>query len=1089
MLPTCPLCVVDAAEVVWDGEHVRAVRDRFPVTDGHVLIAPKRHVGRLSELSGSERAELFGCVEAVWDRVRRSATDRNLGINDGEHAGQTLQHVNLHVIPRRPGDHPIPAGGIRAVIPARKDWRRIGTYARNLTEPFLDGGPGRQLIRPLLAELEEAVEVDIAVAFISHGGLDLIDSALRAVLMRSNARIRIFTGDYLDFNEPEVLRRLAALPSPAESFVVDSRGSVGLHAKTFLIKGRHGESCLFVGSSNLTESALVHSIEWNARIDEHVDPEMLRIARQSFEGLRSNVRTKRLDEAWISSYERRRAPRAYSDVPERSGPRLTGDSVRPPTPTDIQAEALRALSDDMTAQSRAGLVVLATGLGKTFLAAFTLKNLGFRRCLFVAHREEILNQAEMTFRRCDHRLHVTRIQGGLCDPSGEVVVASVQSLAQARVLDGLASDAFDLIVVDEFHHATAAQYRRVINHFEPRYLLGLTATPRRTDHADVLALCGGNLVYECDLFRGIAESRLAPFDYLGIADPIDYQQGAWFSRRMTAEEIGTRLALDQRAEHAVSAWRTHIGPERRTLVFCASLNHARFMREYFQRAASEVPAAIVHSAADSDSRGEALSRLRDGSIRLLFSVDLLNEGVDVPEVDGVLMLRPTESTILFLQQLGRGLRWREGKRLKVVDFVGNHQVFLRKLLVVCNESQSDPSRLLTTIRSSHGVLASDCGSTVAYELAAIELLERARHLSRGARLLRDWYAREFAEHGIRPSFRDAVSMGFYNRDGVPRTNEIESWASVLHSLDDAAREVTAPDAESRAFLDALQTVKASTPLKLLVLELFVQDQSKRNHSALECARYLKRRITQDPRLGRLIGWNAVSGSEDARVDRLKRELWEVDGALVLEEDETLRLAAGGDRGMTDECSALAMEIIEGRLAMHVEEEQRRRAQQLRNAARTMVNDQGRAVDARWAWEWEGNFGRLTLFARGTNRGAGDAAVDVNPHYAEALRLLLARLGKLGGRLVACFLDSKGSQELPITKRLLRPGTYAYPIDLSLMRGDGEVARAIQSAQQVIGQSPNAKGGNNTRRIALIVDLPAATRASVIPELEGSRTSM
>jgi len=257
----------------------------------------------------------------------------------------------------------------------------------------------------------------------------------------------------------------------------------------------------------------------------------------------------------------------------------------------------------------------------------------------------------------------------------DILCASVQTLSRTQHLQRFEPDHFDYIVIDEFHHAAAATYRKLLAHFQPRFLLGLTATPDRTDQSDILSLCDDNLVFTYSLFAGIEAGLLAPFHYYGIFDDsVDYQEIPWRNGRFDPEQLSNRLATLARARHALDQWREH--GQQRTLAFCVSVRHAEFMAEQFRRAG--VPAAAVFAGA-SMSRGDALDRLSDGRMHVVFSVDLFNEGVDLPAIDTVMMLRPTESKILFLQQLGRGLRLAEGKdRLVVLDFIGNHHSFLHK---------------------------------------------------------------------------------------------------------------------------------------------------------------------------------------------------------------------------------------------------------------------------------------------------------------------------------------------------------------------------------------------------------------------------
>jgi superfamily II DNA or RNA helicase len=330
-------------------------------------------------------------------------------------------------------------------------------------------------------------------------------------------------------------------------------------------------------------------------------------------------------------------------------------------------------------------VVLATGLGKTWLAAFDASRrkaentFEFPRVLFVAHRDEILHQSMRTFRKIRPESSCARYDGSMSENQLdriEMLFASVQTLGRVEHLRKFQPDAFDYIVIDEFHHAAATTYRRLIDHFEPKFLLGLTATPERTDGGDLLGLCQENLVYRCDLVRGIQEELLSPFEYYGVPDRVDYTNIPWRSRRFDEAALTSAVSTHARAQNALEQLQRV--EAKRTIGFCCSQQHADFMAEYFRKAGMRV--AAVHSGPESDPRSRSLEALERGELDIVFAVDMFNEGLDIPSIDTVLMLRPTESSILWLQQFGRGLRKSEGKeRLKVVDYIGNHRTFLIKL--------------------------------------------------------------------------------------------------------------------------------------------------------------------------------------------------------------------------------------------------------------------------------------------------------------------------------------------------------------------------------------------------------------------------
>ena len=471
-------------------------------------------------------------------------------------------------------------------------------------------------------------------------------------LLHRGGHVRIVTGDYLDVTDPDALVELLDLGGNLQLRVFEA-GTASFHPKAYVFHDSAGGGTAFVGSSNLTLSALDGGIEWNYRVlRSDTDRGFTEVVR-AFQDLFTHLRTRHVDDDWIAAYRHRRQPAALPRVVE-----VVEEVPEPiPEPHAIQQEALAALATTRLVGNEAGLVVLATGLGKTWLAAFDSASEVFQRVLFVAHREEILTQAMQTFRRIRPLARLGRYTGQEKAFDADILFASIQTLGRVQHLERFPPDHFDYVIVDEFHHAAARTYRQLIVHFTPRFLLGLTATPERMDGGDLLALCQENLVYRKDLVAGIASGLLCPFHYFGVPDDVDYSNIPWRSSRFDDEELTKAVATNQRAQNALEQFRARGG--QRTLGFCCSQRHADFMADYFRQAG--VRAVSVHAGATSAPRASALEALADGLIDIIFAVDMFNEGLDIPTIDTVLMLRPTESSIIWLQQFGRGLRQAEGK--------------------------------------------------------------------------------------------------------------------------------------------------------------------------------------------------------------------------------------------------------------------------------------------------------------------------------------------------------------------------------------------------------------------------------------------
>ncbi|GAB7220282.1 DEAD/DEAH box helicase family protein [Vibrio comitans] len=559
-----------------------------------------------------------------------------------------------------------------------------------LKENLLTTGGDDPLLEQLLYAINHANEIDIAVSFIRDSGLRLLLPALQEAIERSNnnntfLKIRVLTSDYLGITDPVALRSLMALVSSKVDVKVFETKNHSFHMKSYIFVRSDSESnfyrgSAFIGSNNISKAALTNAHEWCLRFD-HKAPETSFEAKQ-FKNIRSEYNKIfnhsngiALSDVWIDHYiiRRENAPAlslvsAFDNEPDETY-----------SPNSVQLEALDALSQTREKGNQKGLVVLGTGMGKTWLSAFDAMQCNAQKVLFVAHREEILTQALNTYTKLWPQKSSGYFNSIEKSIDKQMVFASVQTLGKETHLSSFARDHFDYIVVDEFHHASANTYLNVINYFEPKFLLGLTATPDRTDQADILSLCNNNLVFERNLVHGIDTGILVPFHYFGIwDDTLDYQEIPWRNGKFDPRSLDAAFATHKRAQHIFKHWEKH--QQSRTLAFCVSVSHADYMANQFNAkySAYGYKALSVHSQSKV-RRNEALQQLSDGEVQVLFSVDLFNEGTDLPSIDTILMIRPTQSNIIFLQQLGRGLRTAPHKsHVVVLDFLGNHQSFLSR---------------------------------------------------------------------------------------------------------------------------------------------------------------------------------------------------------------------------------------------------------------------------------------------------------------------------------------------------------------------------------------------------------------------------
>lgn len=530
----------------------------------------------------------------------------------------------------------------------------------------------------LRAELNSCDEVDLLCAFVKWYGIRVIEPELR-LLRDRGAPFRVITTTYLGATEREALDRLVREFGATVKVHYDAQRT-RLHAKAWMFRRRTGFDTAYVGSSNLSRAALLDGVEWNVRLSHVGTPALLEKFRAtfdtywndlSFEAYDPDRDRDRLDDALAEASGRRTSDRVTIS--------LSGLEVRP---FPHQQEMLESLDVERSVHGRhRNLVVAATGTGKTVVAALDYRSLTNRESgqrpslLFVAHRREILEQSVRTYREVLHDADFGELYvGGSRPERWRHVFASVQSLAAYGVTN-LPPDSFDVVVIDEFHHAAAATYRRILDHLQPTELLGLTATPERADGSNVADLFDGRIAAELRLWDALGADLLCPFHYFTLADGTDLRRITWARGRYDEEQLSNLYTgNDARAAIALAQLRDKIIDigAMRALGFCVSVAHAEFMAAAFNRAG--VPARAVSGSTPGAERDQALEDLRQRQVNVLFAADLFNEGLDLPEVDTVLFLRPTESATIFLQQLGRGLRrTRDKPVLTVLDFVGHHR--------------------------------------------------------------------------------------------------------------------------------------------------------------------------------------------------------------------------------------------------------------------------------------------------------------------------------------------------------------------------------------------------------------------------------
>lgn len=602
------------------------------------------------------------------DRVARQADIVNELLSALQQRSKVVDHDDHLALPPRQ------LASVHRLDPAGRHMRLSDPLVPLAQSDLLVNARGEPSVGQVIQrEIASADRIDLLCAFIKWHGLRLLEEPLDAYL-RDGRKLRVITTTYVGATERKAIDRLVEMGAELKvSYEVDH---TRLHAKAWLFHRDSGFSTAFIGSSNLSKSALLDGVEWNVRLSRADAPSILDKFAATFDSYWADPS--------FESYSAAELDRSRFDKAIGKASGTVAETVLVPfsiEPWPHQREILDKLTVERYRHNRwRNLVVAATGTGKTVVAALDYKRLCDEigngrplKLLFVAHRKEILEQSLLTFRHVvrDGKFGELYVDGHRPD-EWQHVFASVQSL-QSIDLDRVPPDAFDVVIVDEFHHAAAPTYRRLLDHLQPRVLLGLTATPERTDGESVLHWFGDRIAVELRLWDALERQLLSPFHYFGLHDntnlsPIRWTRGAYDRAQLQDLYIGD----DARVAQILAELDRKVTDVRamRALGFCVGIEHARHMARRFNEAG--IPSLHVSAESTSAERDDALRKLKAREVNCLFAVDLFNEGVDVPEIDTVLFLRPTESATVFLQQLGRGLRRTNSKDcLTVLDFIGN----------------------------------------------------------------------------------------------------------------------------------------------------------------------------------------------------------------------------------------------------------------------------------------------------------------------------------------------------------------------------------------------------------------------------------
>ena len=691
------------------------------------------------------------------------------------------------------------------------------------TDAMTGGADKRMYLYYQLADsIKKADSVDIIVSFLMESGVKMLLGELDNALKRG-AKIRILTGNYLGITQPSALYLIKHKLGDQVDLRFYNEKNRSFHPKSYMFHYKD-YSELYIGSSNISRSALTSGIEWNYRFSNKTDPINYEKFYNTFVDLFENHSIV-IDDEELKKYSKNWHRPAVSKDLDRydlQDDKESSNQIPLFEPRGAQIEALCALENTRAEGASRALVQAATGVGKTYLAAFDSKN--YERVLFVAHREEILRQAAESFKNVRDSDDYGFFNGENKCTDKSVIFASVATLGRPDYLNEkyFAPDYFTYVVIDEFHHAVNEQYQRIVDYFKPKFLLGLTATPERMDGKNIYEICDYNVPYEISLKEAINKGMLVPFHYYGIFDETDYSKLHIVRGRYDEKELNETYIGNVGRYELIYKYYCKYG-SRQALGFCCSREHAREMAKEFSKRG--IPSVAVFSDASgeyTEDRNIAIKQLKQGKIRVIFSVDMFNEGVDITSVDMVMFLRPTESPIVFLQQLGRGLRKCRGKEfLTVLDFIGNYEKAGRVRFLLSGRSNQSAG---VYNPSDTSAFPDDC--LVDFDMKLIDFFAEMdrKHLKLKDQIVNEYFrVKELL--GRRP---DRMDLFTYMDDGIYETaiahskdNPFKRYLEFLKELDELNQdEEFFCKGIGREFISLLENTSMSKVYKMPVLMAF-----------------------------------------------------------------------------------------------------------------------------------------------------------------------------------------------------------------------------------------------------------------------------
>ncbi|WP_300343505.1 DEAD/DEAH box helicase family protein [Fusobacterium sp.] len=673
----------------------------------------------------------------------------------------------------------------------------------------------------LKRSIDNCDEIIMNVSFIRDSGMKLLIDDLKKAKEKGK-KIRILTSDYMKVTEPNALYRLLEIGGIK---IFENPLNRSFHPKAYIFR-KENDFEFYVGSSNISYSALISGVEWNyhfiskesSEIEEILDEFTELYEKNSFE----------LTIEWLREYEKRYKKSDYGELFDNKE-RVEKKVIEP---IKFQIPALYELSKTREEGYNKAMIVVGTGLGKTYLAVFDSMN--YKKILIIAHRDEILKGAKNSFENVykDERTYGF-FNGERKECGRDITFASISTICKKEYLNRNYFDEnyFDYIVVDEFHHSSSKSYLKVLEYFKPKFLLGLTATPDRNDNGNVYKLCDYNIAYECDFRVGINNGWLVPFEYYGIYDSIDYSAIPWRSGKYDLLALENALIVEKRLSLIYDKYIEF--RKKYSIGFCASVKHCQVMNEYFKR--KGIKSEIIIGETPIAKRQDIIEKFKSKEIDIIFTVDIFNEGVDIPEIDSILFLRPTNSYTIFIQQLGRGLRTYEGKeKLRVLDFVGNYKgAEYRPLFLTGNYKRGSK---IVNVTDKNFLLPEGCSAEFSFEL--IEEFEKLKRKNiKLEELIKTEYLELMEKLEKVPSIMEVYTYGDIPVNSYTRC--FKNWYNFQEIMDVLTTEQKCYSKLGLEFLEFIESTSMTKSYKIPLLLSFIENLNK-NISIEEIGSYFKR---------------------------------------------------------------------------------------------------------------------------------------------------------------------------------------------------------------------------------------------------------